>query len=343
MNNWKRINAHGHLLPEPHQIPNFMKSKKLFWIDENKEFMRQGDWKRPINLKGFFLNEKLEWMEQNRIDHEVVITLSQLYCNGEKVEDTKDVITFQNDYHAELQANYKDKFTCGFVVQPLYMDMALAEIERVVGLGLKVLCLPTHYLNKEGQWVSTGELEMEPIYELANHYGLAVEIHPYDGPKMIKLKDENWRFHLVWMCAQTADMGHMFSLNDFANKYPKARFCFAHGNQYTAMNLGRRKQGFYGRPDLFEGKVPPEKTFDPKNVFYDSIVHDVESFHLLLKRTGSSQIVLGLDNPYPLGEVQGVLDSYPGKILDEAMEQKYISQTECDDIWRQNTLNWLGK
>jgi len=43
-----RINGHGHILPEPHQIPQFMKDKKLFWIDEDKKYMRQGDWSRPI-------------------------------------------------------------------------------------------------------------------------------------------------------------------------------------------------------------------------------------------------------------------------------------------------------
>ena len=31
-----RINGHGHILPEPAQIPNFMKEKKLFWIDNDK-------------------------------------------------------------------------------------------------------------------------------------------------------------------------------------------------------------------------------------------------------------------------------------------------------------------
>lgn len=33
----KRINGHGHILPEPNQIPKFMKDKKLFWIDDDKK------------------------------------------------------------------------------------------------------------------------------------------------------------------------------------------------------------------------------------------------------------------------------------------------------------------
>ena len=52
-----KINAHSHLLPEPSQIPEFLKKNKLFSIDPDKKFMRQGDWSRPITHPSFFINE----------------------------------------------------------------------------------------------------------------------------------------------------------------------------------------------------------------------------------------------------------------------------------------------
>ena len=146
-----RINGHGHILPEPSQIPKFMKDKKLFWIDEDKKFMRQGDWSRPISDPSFFIKEKIQWMHQYQIDHSVMLCLSQLYCNGWDEQDCFDAIRFQNDFNASVQADHPDMFTCGFVVQPLYMDFALKEIERCVQLGLKVLCLPTHFINAKGE------------------------------------------------------------------------------------------------------------------------------------------------------------------------------------------------
>ena len=205
-----RINGHGHILPEPHQVPSFMKKKKLFWIDEDKKFMRQGDWSRPINNSSFFVNEKIKWMEEHNIDHGVMLCLSQLYCNGWKKQDCEDGIRFQNDFNNSIQKRYPKKFTCGFVVQPKYIDQALKEIDRCVNeLGLKLLCLPTHFLNHQGKWVSVAEDEVDPIFELANKYSLAIQIHPYDGEKMIALKNKYWRFHLVWMMAQCADTLHV--------------------------------------------------------------------------------------------------------------------------------------
>ncbi len=338
-----RINAHGHLLPYPEDIPEFMKSKKLFWIDGDRKYMRQGDWSRPVTDKSFFLEEKVQWMDEHEIDQEVLITLSQLYCNGWSRQDTQDVIRFQNDFHASVVEKYRDRFIGGFVVQPAYIDDALSEIERcVTRLNMKVLCLPTHFLSQTRGWVSTAEEEVWPLWDLANQYGLAIQIHPYDGAKFIGLEDRFWRFHLIWMCAQTADHYHMFSLLDLGRRFPNVRTCFAHGNQYGQINHGRRMQGYKGRPDLFEKSVSPEATLNLENVFFDSLVHDVLSFEMLVRRQGVDSILAGLDDPYPLGEMDSVEDCYPGKVIDEGVESGIITQEQRDDIWYKNVRKWIG-
>lgn len=341
---FKKINGHGHLLPEPKQIPRFMKDKEVFWVDDDRKFMRQGKWSRPVTDPSFFLAEKLLWMEKNSIDHEVILNLSQLYCNGYPEGLTNDVIRFQNDFNAQVQIEYPDKFTSGFVIQPAYTDSALIEIDRCVNeLNLPLLCLPTHFLDTDGKWKSVAHEKVFPLFELANRHKLAIEIHPYDAPKMIKLQDEFWRFHLVWMCAQTADTYHMYTSLGMPDRFPDIRTCFAHGNQFGQINIGRREQGFKGRPDLFEGAASPKKYLSHPNIYFDTLVHDVLSFEMLLRRQGASQIVAGLDDPYPLGEMETVAGSYPGKVLDEALAEKLISEKQFKNIWNQNVKKWIGR
>jgi len=339
-----RINGHSHLLPYPEQIPSFMKENEIFWIDENREFMLQKDWKRPITDKSFFLHEKLEWMERSEIDHAVVLNLSQLYGNGLRLEEMKQVLRFQNDFNAKVQHDYPDKFTTGFVVHCGYTRGALWEIERCVEeLGMRVLCLPTHYMDSIGTWRCIFDQEIEPILELANHYKLAIEIHPYDGEKFIKLENTAWRFHLVWMLAQCTDAYHFFTLNGYQEKYPDIRTCFAHGGQLAQINLGRRIQGFDGRPDLFEGKVHPRKAVGHPNIFFDTLVHDTDSLELMIRRNGTDQIFVGLDDPYPLGEMNSEeQSSYPGKLLDLALERKIINKEQYAQMWKSNVEKWLG-
>ncbi len=339
-----RINAHGHILPEPSQIPKFMKEKKLFWIDEDKKNMRQGNWSRPISSPGFFLEEKIDWMKKNNIDHAVMLCLSQLYCNGWKKNDCIDSITFQNNFNASIQNDFPKIFTSGFVVQPLHIDHALKEIERCVNeLNLKLLCLPTHFLNSNNEWLSVAENEVDPIFELANKYSLAIQIHPYDGEKMISLKNNYWRFHLVWMMAQCADTLHLFTLRNLPNKFPNLRTSFAHGGMLGLASYGRRIQGFDGRPDLFEKFEDPRKTLGHKNLFFDTLVHDSHTLELLKKRVGTSQLIMGLDDPYPLGEIEGIGTSYPGRVLDYATETGILTEEEKNNIWHKNVINWLGK
>ena len=339
-----KINGHGHVLPEPNEIPQFMKDKKLFWIDDDKKFMRQDECARPITDPSFFFKEKIEWMEKYNIDHGVMLNLSQIYCNGWSRQNAYDAIRWQNDFNASVQQRRPDKFTCGFVVQPLYLEDALKEIERCVNeLKMTLLCLPTHFLNKDNEWISVIDDSTLPIFELANHYGLAIEIHPYDGEKMVKLKDEYWRFHLVWMMAQTADALHLFALKDIVNKFPNIRTCFAHGCMLGQANYGRRLQGYDGRPDLFQGTNDPRCSLGHKNLFFDTLVHDAYTLQLLKIRVGSDQIIAGLDDPYPLGEMEGVRNSYPGRVIDFAVEANILTQQESNEIWYDNVLRWLGK
>lgn len=62
----------------------------------------------------------------------------------------------------------------------------------------------------------------------------------------------------------------------------------------------------------------------------------------MVDRQGSNQILMGLDDPYPLGEMESdKQSSYPGKLLDLTLERKIINQKQYDEIWNENVLNWL--
>ena len=318
-----------------------MREKKIFWLDENKKSMYQGDWERPVTHPSFFLKEKLEWMAEVGVDHMAVVTLSQLYCNGMAKSDAMDVIRFQNDFHLGVQTAHPDKFTTGFVVQPAFLDEALKEMERCVGNGLKMLCLATHYQDKNGEWLTVFNPETDAIFEMANKHELAVQIHPYDAPKVVNLEDEYWRFHLIWMPAMTADAYHFFTLKNYSERYPEMRTCFAHGNIMGQINIGRRRQGFLGRPDKFVGTKDPGKSVGLQNVYFDTLTHDPDGLAFIMKKQGVSQVILGLDDPYPLGEMTGVEDSYPGKALEELQSAGLISKEATKQVCSDNVTNWL--
>ena len=61
-----------------------------------------------------------------------------------------------------------------------------------------------------------------------------------------------------------------------------------------------------------------------------------------MKNQGSKQVLIGLDDPYPLGEMESdKQSSYPGKILDLAVNKNIINETERDAMWEDNVMQWL--
>ena len=51
---------------------------------------------------------------------------------------------------------------------------------------------------------------------------------------------------------------------------------------------------------------------------------------------------MGLDDPFPLGEIEGVGTSYPGRVLDYAKKTGILTEQEEKEIWYKNILDWLG-
>ena len=96
------------MLPYPEQIPQKLKDEEIFWVDNDRQFMYQKNWKRPVTSPSFFLDKKLEWMDSFNIDKEVIITLSQLYCNGYSYENTELATRFQNEFNAQIQDEYPE-------------------------------------------------------------------------------------------------------------------------------------------------------------------------------------------------------------------------------------------
>jgi len=60
---------------------------------------------------------------------------------------------------------------------------------------------------------------------------------------------------------------------------------------------------------------------------------------LLIKNQTPKKILMGLDDPYPLGEMESEKQSsYSGKILDLAIKQNIINKDERDAIWEDNVI-----
>ena len=354
MKAYQFIDGHQHAVPTKEEIPESIRRNKYFDIEDRsgKLFMTQGfiNWSRPVSNEIFFVNQaRFDLMEKTKMAHAIILVLSQLYCNGISKADTYEIISFQNDYNLSLEQRFPSKFTCGFVVNPRYLDQALKEMEKRAAQGFTFLCLPTHYELRDGKFTSCTDKNCQAIFELAEKLNLAIQFHPYDYEKiMMNLEDIEgfWAGHIVGLPFLTAHFHYQLTCKSLHIKYPGVRFYLSHANVLAIATMGRKTQAFDGRPDYFSDLIgrPEEALFAP-NIFFDNITHDPEMILYIKAKCRTENMFEGSDYPYPLGQgvtyVKGREHEYPGFMLDIAQTRGYITPEENYQMSCKNVTKWL--
>jgi aminocarboxymuconate-semialdehyde decarboxylase len=183
--------------------------------------------------------------------------------------------------------------------------------------------------NINGQNLS--EKEFFPFYEAAEKLGCALFIHPWEmmGEKQM---EKYWLPWLVGMPAETTRAICSMIFGGVFEQFPKLRIAFAHGGGSFPLTMGRIEHGFKVRPDLVavDNAVAPQHYIG--KFWIDSLVHDKKAFAYLLETMGESNICLGSDYPFPLGEL------HPGKLI----EKMKLDKKSMKRLFRRNAEDWLG-
>ena len=123
-----RINGHSHLLPYPEQIPTYLKEKEIFWIDADRKYMLQKDWKRPVTDSSFFLNEKLEWMEKNNYPKPPRSACT--FCPYHSNEEWKEIKKNKEEWDEVVALDKKIRFGSKNKVDPVFLHKSCVPIEE---------------------------------------------------------------------------------------------------------------------------------------------------------------------------------------------------------------------
>jgi aminocarboxymuconate-semialdehyde decarboxylase len=92
-------------------------------------------------------------------------------------------------------------------------------------------------------------------------------------------------------------------------RYPGLRLCVAHSGGYA----GRMDHAWSAREDC-RRDLPRRSSDYLARIYYDTVVHSAEQLDYLVQRYGASQLLLGTDYPFDMGEPDpvGLLDRASG-------------------------------
>src|SRR5687768_16108587 len=265
-------------------------------------------------------------MSEMRVNRQALSPMPELLSYWLPLADAKVLIRYLNEQIAEMIALAPERFI-GLGCIPLQdPDAALAELRYVMEkLKFAGVEIASHV-----NGVSIGDARFEPFFGAAEELGAAIFVHalrPAGQDRIVGAFAEQavcFPGDVALACASMITGG-------IASKHPKLRIAFSHGGGTMAILMPRLVHAWNVFPKAKES-LPESPAVIARRFFYDELVFDPEAVKFLIKQFGSSQIVLGTDYPFALGDTKPM----------ETLQRTGLDEPTIAAITSSNARRFLG-
>ena len=288
-----------------------------------------GEPTRPISPKLSDLADRRAWMDRNGIDHQLVG--GWLDSFGYELPSGEG-LAWSRYYNECLQEELDEetRFT-PLATVPLQHGGLAAEVlgealERGFG-GVMIGTLP------KGNSGNLDDPALDPFWQAASDLEAAVVMHPMFLCGEPRLAD----YDLVNAIGRLADTSIAVSRLLFSGhllRFPGMKFVLSHGGAALPYALGRLARNH----KIAGGKyADPRKGFEA--MYFDSCVFDSDSLEYLAKKAGPGRVMLGSDQPFPIGDPEPK-KPLAGAYFNEALKKGILGETAQSvfrvraDCWR---------
>jgi aminocarboxymuconate-semialdehyde decarboxylase len=251
---------------------------------------------------------RLAMMEQGKISLAALDPSTQLLGYHLKGEPAASWCRIYNECVKDFLKKYPERFTAMAAVP-------IQEPERAA----KVLEHAVTELDFRGAYIATNvnhryydSADFDPFWAKAQELDVLVFMHP-DNPAGTELMGA---YGLRLVCGNPADttlsLGMLIYSGVF-DRFPNLKLCTCHGGGFFPYHVSRFDQEFRtgkqatrraDRPDAPKCASVPSAYL--KNLYFDTLVYDVDTLDFLRRKVGAEHLLLGTDFPYVLGDWHGV-------------------------------------
>jgi aminocarboxymuconate-semialdehyde decarboxylase len=246
--------------------------------------------------------------------------------------DEADAATFcreVNEEVSEVQAAFPQHYRGVAVLPVQHPQLALREMEYAAGnLGLR-----TVVIGSSVRGLNLDEPTMLPVIERAVTMGLSVIVHPIIWDKIGENRLPRYYFSNSFGAPLESSLAVMSIVySGLLDRHPHAKLMFTQGGGWIQFGVGRLQLRYQQRPDARPMARPPLDYLS--QLYFDCLVHDVDSLELLVRRAGVGHVFVGTD--FPAG----------GDILGGAVkwikECSFLSPQDKEKILFGNARKFLG-
>jgi aminocarboxymuconate-semialdehyde decarboxylase len=295
------IDVHTHIVPE--SFPRYAgKGRDVPWPSMaeahacHKHVMISGKVYRTVSDGCWSVPRRIENMGGMRVTRQVLSPMPELLSYWLPMPDAGVLIRYLNDQLAGMVARAPDRFS-GLGAVPLQdVDKAIEELKYLRDLGFAGAEIASHV-----NGASIGEARFEPFFAAAEALGAAIFVHalrPAGQDRVVGPFTEQavcFPGDIALACASMITGG-------IAARHPRLRIAFSHGGGAMAILLPRLVHAWKAIPKAREtlAESPAETA---RRFFYDHLVFDPQAVKFIAETFGASQILLGSDYPFNMGDL----------------------------------------
>jgi aminocarboxymuconate-semialdehyde decarboxylase len=295
------IDIHTHIVPESFP-PYAGKGKDVPWPAMapaqacHRHVMISGKVYRTVADGCWSVPRRLEDMGRMRIARQAISPMPELLSYWLPLDDARAMIRYLNEQIAEMIARAPERFV-GLGAVPLQdVDAANDELhfikEKLNFAGVEI----ASHVNG----TSIGDARFEPFFAAAERMGAAVFVHPLRPAGQERIVGA-FAEQAVCFPGDVALAAASMITGGIASRHPKLRIAFSHGGGAMSMLLPRLMHAWKSFPKAKDSlSESPEVT--ARRFYYDDLVFSPAAIKFLVGTFGESQIVLGTDYPFALGE-----------------------------------------
>jgi aminocarboxymuconate-semialdehyde decarboxylase len=299
------IDVHTHVVPET--FPPYAGSgRDVPWPSMaeahacHRHMMISGKVYRTVSEGCWSVPRRIEDMNGMRVARQALSPMPELLSYWLALEDARALLRYINEQIAAMVQRAPQRLV-GLGAVPLQdIQSALDELEYVV----KTLKFPGVEIASHVNGTSIGDARFEPFFAAAEEMGAAVFVHalrPAGQDRIVGPFSEQavcFPGDIALACASMITGG-------VAARHPRLRIAFSHGGGAMALLLPRLVHAWKMTPKAKES-LAESPAVSARRFYYDHLVFDAASVRLLIERFGASQIMVGSDYPFVMGDADPV-------------------------------------
>jgi aminocarboxymuconate-semialdehyde decarboxylase len=241
--------------------------------------------------------DRIRAMDEQGIDVEA-LSINPYWYKADR-DVAREVIKIQNEKLAEACAANPDRFVAFASVALQHPDLAAEQLEE----GVKKYGLRGAGVGGSVNGEELADPKFHPFWAKAEQLGVLVFIHPQAAGAAAdlqsRLKGSGGLENAIGNPLETTIALSHLIFEGTLDRFPGLKICAAHGGGYLPSYAARSDAICVTFPDRCTKPLKKKPTEYLKQLYFDSLVFTPEALRHLLAETGSGQIVMGTDYPFP--------------------------------------------